>query len=126
MDETIRTPTLRLSGAVLFRADFCAPWDVSSPDSGGIAEMLMPGAGRLVLFHVITGGECWAEVEGEPRVNLREGDVVVFPYGDAHVMGLRFRNPCTEPSVSRDTLRDCPGPKPTSCPGPSEETEPTL
>ncbi|MGB5812565.1 MAG: AraC family transcriptional regulator [Polyangiales bacterium] len=79
--------TLRLSGAVLFRADFCAPWDVSSPGSGGLAEMLMPGAGRLVLFHVITGGECWAEVEGEPRVSLREGDVVVFPYGDAHVMG---------------------------------------
>jgi AraC-like DNA-binding protein len=78
---------LRLSGAVLFRADFCAPWDVSAPGSDLIAPLLMPGAGRLVLFHVITGGECWAEVEGQPRITLREGDVVVFPYGDAHVMG---------------------------------------
>lgn len=78
---------LRLSGAVLFRADFSAPWNVSTPGSDMLSEMLMPGAGRLVLFHVITGGECWAEVEGEDRIQLREGEVVVFPYGDAHVMG---------------------------------------
>lgn len=78
---------IRLSGAVLFRADFTAPWDVSSPSSQQISEILMPGAGRMVLFHIVTGGECWAEVEGEPRLMLTEGDVVVFPYGDPHAMG---------------------------------------
>ncbi len=78
---------LRLSGAVLFTADFSAPWDVSSPSSALLARMLVPGAGRLVVFHVITGGECWAEVDGESRIQLKSGDVVVFPYGDAHVMG---------------------------------------
>ncbi|MEM8608293.1 MAG: AraC family transcriptional regulator [Myxococcota bacterium] len=78
---------IRLSGAVLFRADFGAPWDVSSPSSQQISKVLMPGAGRMVLFHIVTGGECWAEVESEPRLLLKEGDVVVFPYGDPHAMG---------------------------------------
>lgn len=78
---------LRLSGAVLFQADFSAPWDVSSPSSSALAQELMPNAARLVLFHVITRGQCWAEIDGEPRLRLDAGHVVVFPYGDPHVMG---------------------------------------
>ena len=47
-------------------------------------------------YHVVTHGTCWAcLLDGDP-VELRAGDVVVFPHGDAHAM-------CSAPG-----MRDAP------------------
>jgi len=78
---------VRLSGAVFFRADFSAPWALSSPESSQLADRLLPAARQMVLFHAIEQGGCWVEVAGQPRRELSAGDVVVFPFGDAHAMG---------------------------------------
>jgi AraC-like DNA-binding protein len=48
--------------------------------------LLEPGAERVVIFHVITEGECYVEMPGEPPTRLNAGEVVVFPHGDAHTM----------------------------------------
>ncbi len=37
-------------------------------------------------YHVITRGSCWGAIVGEQPVCLDEGDVIMFPHGDAHVM----------------------------------------
>jgi AraC-like DNA-binding protein len=37
-------------------------------------------------YHVITRGSGWAAVVGQPPVRLAQGDIVLFPHGDAHVM----------------------------------------
>jgi AraC-like DNA-binding protein len=39
-----------------------------------------------VIFHLITEGECFVEMDSEPPVRLGAGDVVVFPQGHAHRM----------------------------------------
>lgn len=70
---------VRLSGGVLFRAEFSGPWSVTCAGSREIAPLLMPRAKRLVLFHVIAEGHCWAEVENEPRIGLGAGDVIAPP-----------------------------------------------
>lgn len=77
---------VRLSGAVLFHGEFSAPWSVSAPDSAMMAPFLVPGAKRLILFHIVAEGRCWAEVEGIPPITLGPGDVLTIPGGDAHVM----------------------------------------
>ncbi len=88
---------IRLNGAVFFRAEFSAPWTVRSERSERLQALLAQSqdaaehattesARRLILFHFIAGGRCWAEVNGE-RKELESGDVIVFPYGDEHVMG---------------------------------------
>lgn len=46
-----------------------------------------PTAERVVIFHLVTEGECWVELGDMPPVRLAAGDAVVFPQGDAHRMG---------------------------------------
>jgi AraC-like DNA-binding protein len=58
--------------------------------------MLEPGAERIVIFHLITEGECHVELEGQPPVHLTAGDVVLFPQGHAHRM---MSQPGLEPAA---------------------------
>jgi AraC-like DNA-binding protein len=49
---------------------------------------LGPGGDRLIMFHIISEGGCWVQVNADGRrVQLNEGDVVVLPYGDQHQVG---------------------------------------
>jgi AraC-like DNA-binding protein len=73
--------------AIFIEAKFTAPWCYSSPAADSAAPVLEPGAERVVIFHLITEGECYVEMGGdEPPVHLTAGDAVVFPQGHAHLM----------------------------------------
>lgn len=76
---------LQLSGAILFRARLSAPWGFSIPNSIEMASIILPGASRLVRFHVMVEGECFVIV-GPRTVRLGARDVILLPRGDAHVM----------------------------------------
>lgn len=84
LSEVLRV--VRLSGAVFFNASFSAPWCFSSPAAASVMHTLHPGAERLVIYHLLTEGACRLEVDGIAPTQLRAGDVVVFPHGDAHRM----------------------------------------
>jgi AraC-like DNA-binding protein len=84
LSETLRV--LQLTGAFFIQARFTAPWCYQSPKTDTIAPLLEPNADRVVIFHLITQGECVVEMEGEAPLRLTAGDVVVFPQGDAHRM----------------------------------------
>jgi AraC-like DNA-binding protein len=84
LSETLRV--VRLVGAIFINARFTAPWCYLSPCADTVAHVLEPGAEQVVIFHMITEGECWVEIDGEPPLRLIAGDVVVFPHGDAHAM----------------------------------------
>ena len=91
LSETLRV--VRLVSAIFIQARFTAPWCYQSPRADSAARHLLePHAERVVIFHLITEGECFAEIEGEPPVRLSAGDVVVFPQGHAHRM-------CSEPGL---------------------------
>lgn len=84
LSETLRV--VRLVGAIFISARFTAPWCYQSPHASTAAPILEPGADRVVIFHLITEGECFCELGGENPVHLQAGDAVVFPQGDAHLM----------------------------------------
>jgi len=64
---------LRLSGSFYSRCRFAAPWALALPP--------FPGS---LMFHIVTAGDCWLEVEGaEPR-RLRPGDLALVPHGEGH------------------------------------------
>ncbi len=80
---------VRLGGAIFLRADFRAPWAYTAPPGEEMAEVLFPGAGSMVLFHIVGEGRCWIALEdGGVRHELEQGDVVIMPYGDAHSVGF--------------------------------------
>jgi AraC-like DNA-binding protein len=78
---------VRLEGALFFNGEFSAPWCLSEPHSTTISPYLSPEAGHLILYHFLTEGHAYARLREGPRVELAAGDVVIFPHGDAHVLG---------------------------------------
>ena len=84
LSETLRV--VRLVGAIFIQARFTAPWCYQSPCANTAAPMLEPNAERVVIFHLITEGECFVDLEGEAPLRLIAGDAVIFPQGDAHLM----------------------------------------
>jgi AraC-like DNA-binding protein len=84
LSETLRV--VRLVGAIFINARFTAPWCYQSPRADSVAPILEPGAERVVIFHLITEGDCYVELAGEPPVLLSAGDAIIFPQGDAHRM----------------------------------------
>lgn len=84
LSETIRV--VRLVGAIFIHGRFTAPWCYQSPSADSAAPLLEPGAERVVIFHMITEGECFVELGSQPPMRLTAGDVVLFPQGDAHRM----------------------------------------
>ncbi|HWB30697.1 MAG TPA: AraC family transcriptional regulator [Vicinamibacterales bacterium] len=77
---------LRLTGAVYFDFELTAPWVAEAPPSCDIAAIVMPGAQRVIEYHLIAGGACWGHAIGQEPMRLHEGDLIVFPQGDAHVL----------------------------------------
>lgn len=75
--------SIRITGSVLFRADFGAPFAFATPPSRDYAHLLVPNARRLILFHLVADGECLAHGDGQPPVAVGAGDVIMLPYGDA-------------------------------------------
>jgi AraC-like DNA-binding protein len=84
---------VRFRGALFYYVDGTSPWVAEAPPACEIIPAILPGAEHMIEFHGIVKGSCWAAIVGESPVLLHEGDVILFPQGDAHVMssapGLR-------------------------------------
>jgi AraC-like DNA-binding protein len=77
---------VKLKGAVFFSAEFSAPWGFTAPASKTTAATLALGAAHLVLYHFVIDGEAVVELAEGPSIELKPGDVVIFPHGDPHHM----------------------------------------
>jgi AraC-like DNA-binding protein len=64
---------LRLTGCVYARSELTAPWGIDLP----------PLEGHM-MFHIVTAGRCWLEIDGsDPRL-LERGSLVLVPHGLGH------------------------------------------
>jgi AraC-like DNA-binding protein len=64
---------LRLTGTLYCRSELTEPWGVDLPAFDG-----------CMMFHVVTAGSCWLEVEDdEPRL-LQQGSLALVPHGTGH------------------------------------------
>jgi AraC-like DNA-binding protein len=63
---------VRLSGALLGRAEFSAPWGASTEGISGL------------MFHIILSGNGFITLEGEEPVPLGTGDLIMMPHGHTH------------------------------------------
>ena len=57
LSQTLRV--VHLIGAIFINAKFTAPWCYLSQRADSVAPLLEPGAERVVIFHLITEGECY-------------------------------------------------------------------
>jgi AraC family transcriptional regulator, alkane utilization regulator len=77
---------VRLSGAVFFTAEFSSPWALESPNPELLASIVLPDAECVVLFHILTEGECFILCKTYPAVKMEAGDVIIFPHAEPHTM----------------------------------------
>jgi AraC-like DNA-binding protein len=78
--------TVRLTGAAFFDVVARAPWVAEQPSPQTILPKVLPGAGHLISYHVVTEGRCFASIVGQEPIAVEAGEVVVFTRGDPHVM----------------------------------------
>jgi AraC-like DNA-binding protein len=64
---------LRLNGSLYCRSELTAPWGIDMPSFDG-----------YMIFHVVTSGHCWLEVEGEESRLLQQGSLTLVPHGNGH------------------------------------------
>ena len=76
--------TVRLTGAVFFDVTATEPWVAESSPPETILPKVLPGAGHLIAFHVVTEGRCFAHRAGDEPTVVEAGEVIVFTNGDAH------------------------------------------
>lgn len=84
---------VRLTGAAFLELETCVPWVAEAPAPPELGRHFLPGAEHVIEYHAVNSGRCWAGLWGEAQVELNEGDIIVFPHGDPHVLsnppGLR-------------------------------------
>jgi AraC-like DNA-binding protein len=78
--------TVRLTGATFFNVVATDPWVAEQPSREMVLPKVLPGAGHLISYHIVTEGRCFASLIGGESFVLEAGEVIVFTHGDAHVM----------------------------------------
>lgn len=81
---------LRMSGVFYCRSEFTAPF-----------ALALPAFEHSMMFHVVTAGQCWLEVEGAAPHLLRPGGLALVPHGVGHRLH-------SEPGIEPATLFDVP------------------
>ena len=64
---------LRMSGTLYCRSEFTAPWGLDLPP--------LPDS---LMFHIVTLGECWLEVDDLAPCHLQVGSFALVPHGRGH------------------------------------------
>jgi len=77
---------VRLTGAVFFDMELHAQWSYLTAPARKIADVLMPDADHVIPYHLVTEGTCYARLPDGDPVELRAGDLILFPAGDRHVL----------------------------------------
>ena len=78
---------IRFSGAITFRPELSAPWAIQSLPHADFAAALQAQTKHFLPFHIMVKGNCWIQAIGGPRTLLSEGDIIIFPHGDVHILG---------------------------------------
>ncbi|HXY50290.1 MAG TPA: AraC family transcriptional regulator [Terriglobales bacterium] len=77
---------VKLQGALFYNGEFSSPWSLCSPASSAVARYLAPGAGHVIIYHLLTEGRASARLVNGERIALEAGDLVIFPHGDQHII----------------------------------------
>ena len=77
-----------LTGGVFLRAEFFAPWCISSRLTPEHCSPVLGPASHMMIFHYVAEGEVRIQIEGEQDEDLIEtGEVVLLPRNNMHLIG---------------------------------------
>jgi AraC family transcriptional regulator, alkane utilization regulator len=103
---------VRLSGAVYLNGEFTAPWCVEGQADAALCASFLPNSKRVVSYHLVTEGSCWAQLgdEEDSALEISAGEILVVPQGEMHVMGSRLDLPRARSApLNAEHLETTPG-----------------
>jgi AraC-like DNA-binding protein len=78
---------VRLSGAAFLDAEFTAPWCIVARVGPEDCRPLGPVPPRVVAYHYVIEGRLVFSIDDHPQIEAAEGDILLVPRNQAHVMG---------------------------------------
>ena len=78
--------SVRMTGAIFYRAECTSPWGVAIPPLREYAHLLSPETERMVSYHLITEGDAVVRFGTGQEVPITAGEVLIVPHGDPHVI----------------------------------------
>lgn len=91
---------VRLGGAVYLNGEFTAPWSLVGRADAALCAGFLPRSKRVVSYHLITHGSCWAQLVDDPGSAMRvdSGELLVVPQGENHIIASSL-DLCPVPSA---------------------------
>jgi AraC family transcriptional regulator, alkane utilization regulator len=77
---------IRFSGVIHLKTELTAPWSIESASGANIADMLQSYTKRIIPFHIVAEGKCWAKTSPDLKQELEIGDIIIFPQGNSHIL----------------------------------------
>lgn len=108
---------MRLNGAYFYLVEAGGPWSILTEAARELVPRIMPEAEHLISYHILLSGSCWGGVDGEDPIEMKAGDVIVFPHGNANLMSsdmenrARMERASTAPKRYPGTVRIGPNPE---------------
>jgi len=94
---------IRLDGALYLDAEFTAPWCIEAGFGLHTAANRLPRSEQIAFFHVLIDGTCRARLaDASDVVDLKPGDILMFPHDHLHLMGSDVSLPPAERSEMVD------------------------
>lgn len=78
---------LHVTGGIFLEAELTEPWCISAMVGPDDCAPYAPVPASIVAFHYVSDGEMLAEVEGQDVVAVEQGEIVLFPRNDYHLLG---------------------------------------
>lgn len=88
--------TIRLQGAVFFLWEPSWPFGIGVAHGRQLSRHVLTRSECIVSYHIVNEGPCWAAVNGEEPLQLKTGDTLVLPRGDAYKIASTPQYPTRE------------------------------
>ncbi len=82
--EVLRT--VRVKSGIFLDARFTRPWAVSSVVTSNECKPVLQNPSQMIAFHFVTKGQMFVHVTGREPVRIGEGELVLLPRNDPHIL----------------------------------------
>lgn len=78
--------SVRLEGGVFLTGRFTAPWCISVAITPQDCTPFLGRHSQVIVYHVVTEGALLVELDGEATIDVRAGEIVLFPQNAPHIL----------------------------------------
>lgn len=87
---------MRLTGGIFLKGEFTAPWCISARVGPEDCAPFGSAPRNIIAYHYVEEGRMLLRVAGQPDIEVGEGEIVLLPRNDPHVLASQAGLPPAE------------------------------